>query len=148
MSAINDEEEEEVKAPLLGDDLVLVRAGEFVPRGKFEIWNEDRLFGANGRVLRYIALFFICVLTFGSYYVYDTPGAIQTSLESYYDITDSQYALLYSVYSWPNTVIVFFGGYLVDRFGVRLCCLIFRLVGTHALTMRFNEPTRATVRWC
>ena len=35
-------------------------------------------------------------------------------------VNAGQYQILYTVYSIPNTVIVFFGGFLIDRvFGVR-----------------------------
>jgi MFS family permease len=73
----------------------------------------------------------ICFLTFGSYWVYDTPGAIQTPLTYYFaesgmTYTNSDNSLLYSVYSWPNVILAFFGGYIIDRFlGVRLGSLLF-----------------------
>jgi MFS family permease len=35
------------------------------------------------------------------------------------------YSLLYSVYSLPNIVLPFFGGVFVDRFGARVCLLVF-----------------------
>lgn len=36
------------------------------------------------------------------------------------DITTSQFMLMYSLYSWPNVIICFFGGYLIDRWlGIR-----------------------------
>ncbi len=40
------------------------------------------------------------------------------------DVTE--YTLLYSLYAWPNVILAFFGGYLIDRlFGVRIGALIF-----------------------
>ena len=48
------------------------------------------------------------VLTFFSHYVQDM--GVQTN----------QYVLLYSLYSYPNVILCFFGGFLLDRvFGVR-----------------------------
>ena len=42
------------------------------------------------------------------------------------DITN--YALLYSLYSWPNVVLSVFGGFLLDRvFGVRWGAIIFSI---------------------
>jgi MFS family permease len=35
------------------------------------------------------------------------------------------FGLLYTLYSAPNVILPFFGGYLVDRIGVRTCLLIF-----------------------
>lgn len=41
-------------------------------------------------------------------------------------VSVTQYALLYSLYSWPNVILSVFGGYLLDRvFGVRLGTIIF-----------------------
>jgi nitrate/nitrite transporter NarK len=62
-----------------------------------------------------------CFLTFGSYYCYDIVGALSpVLLDPFYQITTTQESFLYAVYSLPNTVIPFFGGFLVDRvLGVR-----------------------------
>jgi MFS family permease len=35
------------------------------------------------------------------------------------------FSLLYTVYSVPNCVLPFFGGFFVDKLGVRLCLLAF-----------------------
>jgi MFS family permease len=35
------------------------------------------------------------------------------------------FSLMYTLYSAPNVILPFFGGYFVDLFGVRLCLLIF-----------------------
>ena len=56
---------------------------------------------------------------------------------SHFDFTDQNdikpkpvnfeilFSLLYTVYSVPNIILPFFGGYFVDRFGVRICLLWF-----------------------
>ena len=42
------------------------------------------------------------------------------------EVSVTKYALLYSLYSWPNVILSVFGGYLLDRvLGVRLGTLIF-----------------------
>ena len=43
------------------------------------------------------------------------------------DTFSVNFNLLYSVYSWPNVVLPFLGGYLSDRLGVRLMLLVFLL---------------------
>lgn len=100
--------DEKMKDPLLaksaGDDAANEDA--FVGKTRFQRWNGDTAFGINGRVVRFLVLALICILTFGSYFVYDIPGSIQGSIESYYNANDFQFSLLYSVYSWPNTVQV------------------------------------------
>ena len=41
-------------------------------------------------------------------------------------VSVTQYALLYSLYSWPNVILSVFGGYLIDRvFGVRVGTIVF-----------------------
>lgn len=88
---------------------------------------EDRLARVPG-CFRAMILLCICFLTFGSYWVFDTPGAIQTQLEAWFgpSYTNADNSLLYSIYSWPNTVLALFGGFIVDRItGVRLGALIF-----------------------
>ena len=86
---------------------------------------------------RLVVLILICNITFGSYYCYDIPGALKGAIfDDIPEMTQLKYNLLYSLYSWPNTVQVFFGGYVIDRYlGVRkgcaICCTI--LVAGQAL---------------
>jgi MFS family permease len=47
-------------------------------------------------------------------------------LQQFYTIDDAQYSVLYSIYSWPNTVQVFFGGFIIDKYlGIRKGALVF-----------------------
>ncbi|XP_066142142.1 major facilitator superfamily domain-containing protein 1-like [Euwallacea fornicatus] len=74
----------------------------------------------NGKAHRFIALIFMCLLGFGSYFCYDNPSALQAHFQKDLNITETQYTILYSIYSWPNTIMCFFGGFLIDRvFGIR-----------------------------
>jgi hypothetical protein len=52
-----------------------------VPANGFLKWNGDSVFGSRGRVYRFAALLLICLLTFGSYFSYDIPGSISTSIQ-------------------------------------------------------------------
>ncbi|XP_074026714.1 lysosomal dipeptide transporter MFSD1 isoform X2 [Leptinotarsa decemlineata] len=70
---------------------------------------------------RFVALIFMCFLSFGSYFCYDNPAALQDYLKKDLNLTETQYTALYSVYSWPNVVLNVVGGFLIDRvFGIRL----------------------------
>ena len=81
------------------------------------------------RVHRYIALFFMCCMGFGSYFAFDSPAALQEQITRDMDITTAEYGQLYSLYSWPNVVLCFFGGFLIDRvFGIRMGAIIFSSV--------------------
>lgn len=64
----------------------------------------------------------------GNYYCYDNPAALKTQIQAQMgDPADyeTMYSLLYTVYSLPNIILPFFGGYFVDLMGVRLCLLVF-----------------------
>lgn len=78
--------------------------------------------------LRWLVLVFACLMLIGSYYCYDIPAACKTQLGAYMGFTseyETYFGLLYTLYAVPNVILPFFGGYFVDKFGVRLCLLIF-----------------------
>lgn len=78
---------------------------------------------------RVLALLLMCFLCFGSYFCYDTPGALADNFKEDSHLNTSQFALLYSIYSWPNVILCFIGGYLIDRyFGVRLGTVIYMTI--------------------
>ncbi|XP_025832730.1 major facilitator superfamily domain-containing protein 1 isoform X2 [Agrilus planipennis] len=75
----------------------------------------------RGKSHRFVALFFMCFLSFGSYFCYDNPGALEDNFLKDLNITTTKYSLFYSLYSWPTVVLCFIGGYLIDSvFGIRL----------------------------
>ncbi|CAG2113021.1 unnamed protein product, partial [Medioppia subpectinata] len=96
---------------------------------------------------RYFVLVFMCFLGFGMssansipdpyhslnllcakqiYFCYDGPGALQDEITDDMNISVSQFSGLYAWYSWPNVILCFFGGFLIDRlFGIRLGAIIF-----------------------
>ncbi|XP_020611830.1 major facilitator superfamily domain-containing protein 1-like [Orbicella faveolata] len=77
---------------------------------------------------RYFVLGLICFLSFGSYYCYDNPAALEKTIEQDMGVQADSYVLLYSLYSYPNVILCFFGGFLLDRvFGMRLGTIIFSL---------------------
>lgn len=85
--------------------------------------------------LKWRILAVACFLTFGSYYIYDFPGALGTaqahSIEALFESKGKKYTqadnlALYSVYSWPNVILAFFGGILIDNvLGLRRAMLLF-----------------------
>ncbi|XP_059060480.1 major facilitator superfamily domain-containing protein 1-like [Achroia grisella] len=81
------------------------------------------------KIHRFTALLLMCFLCFGSYFCYDTPGALVDNFKDDSHLNTSQFALLYSIYSWPNVILCFIGGYLIDRyFGVRLGTVIYMAI--------------------
>lgn len=80
---------------------------------------------------KYVVLFFMCFLSFGSYFCYDTPGALQDTIIRDLELSTSQYVLFYSLYSWPNVILCFFGGLLLDNvFGICWGTIIFSVIVT------------------
>uniref|UniRef100_A0A8C7LE11 Lysosomal dipeptide transporter MFSD1 n=1 Tax=Oncorhynchus kisutch TaxID=8019 RepID=A0A8C7LE11_ONCKI len=55
----------------------------------------------------------------GSYFCYDNPAALQTQVIQDMKLNTSMFMQLYAWYSWPNVVLCFLGGFLLDR---RACC--------------------------
>ncbi|NXY10382.1 MFSD1 protein, partial [Pteruthius melanotis] len=75
---------------------------------------------------RLLVLALMCFLGFGSYFCYDNPAALQTQVQRDMKVNTAQFMALYAWYSWPNVVLCFFGGFLIDRvFGIRLGTIIF-----------------------
>ncbi|KYQ89568.1 major facilitator superfamily domain-containing protein 1 [Tieghemostelium lacteum] len=96
-------------------------------------------------LFRYLGLLFICLITFGSYYIYDIPGAFGANvLAPFYHTSTINYGILYSVYNFPNMIIVFFGGYFIDTlFGLRKGALIFcSLVMAGQIIFAISASTR------
>lgn len=78
---------------------------------------------------RLLALFLMCLIGFGSYFCFDNPGALQDNFIKDMDLTTSQFVYLYSWYSWPNVIMCFIGGFLIDSvFGIRLGTVIYALL--------------------
>lgn len=77
---------------------------------------------------RLVVLVFMCFLGFGSYFCYDNPAALQTQFLQVMKLDTTDFMQLYAWYSWPNVVLCFLGGFLLDRvFGIRLGTIIFSL---------------------
>ena len=85
--------------------------------------------------LKWRILAVACVLTFGSYYIYDFPASIGTgtgaTIQTRFvadgkDYNQAMNQALYSVYSYPNTVLAIFGGLLIDKYiGLRKSMILF-----------------------
>lgn len=74
-------------------------------------------------------LFFICLLSFGSYFCYDNPAALQDAFLTDLHLTVTEFMNLYAFYSWPNVVLSLIGGFLIDRvIGIRWGTILFASV--------------------
>lgn len=113
-------------------------------------------------LLKWRVLIFCCFLTFGSYYIYDFPGSIGTGPENtiqalFYEkgkeYTQAMNLALYSIYSWPNSVLAIFGGLLIDKYlGLRRAMLLFCALVTAGAGLFYvgvvttNYPVMMTAR--
>lgn len=91
---------------------------------------------------RFSILLFICLLTFGSYFAYDSIGALAPTLIKHLNLGRETIGSLYSAYSLAAIFIVFFGGMLIDRLGPRKASLLFSaLVTLGALIVALANST-------
>ncbi|KAJ3370661.1 hypothetical protein GGF31_003975 [Allomyces arbusculus] len=82
--------------------------------------------------MHWIILALGCLITFGNYYCYDLPAALNVPLRAWLDVEYDVYQyylnLLYSCYSLPNIFLPLVGGYLVDALGARRMMLTFSAI--------------------
>jgi len=67
---------------------------------------------------RWTVLFIACLFSVSSYFSYDAVGVIQSDLMEEFHLSSSQFGLLYSVYSFPNMILPFVGGFVLDKVGL------------------------------
>ncbi|ERE90983.1 major facilitator superfamily domain-containing protein 1 [Cricetulus griseus] len=114
------EEEDEEARGLLGDRPEGDNAVPGAPRALPALCDPSHL------AHRLVVLFLMCLLGFGSYFCYDSPAALQTQVKQDMQVNTTKFMLLYAWYSWPNVVLCFLGGFLIDRiFGIRWGTVIF-----------------------
>jgi len=79
----------------------------------------------SGKPYRFIVLAFAALMAFGSYFAYDSVGAIETTLIQVFHTDRAAIGTMYTMYSVAAVVAVGAGGVLIDRVGVRRASLIF-----------------------
>ena len=77
------------------------------------------------RPYRFIILAFAALMAFGSYFAYDSVGAIETTLIQVFHTDRAAIGTMYTMYSVAAVFAVLAGGFLIDRVGVRRASLIF-----------------------
>jgi MFS family permease len=87
-------------------------------------------FDPAGRSFRFVVLFVASLLTYGSYFAYDSVGAIPDQLMKKWGVDQTAIGALYSVYSLAAIVTLLLGGMIIDRFGTRKASLAFSTLVT------------------
>ncbi len=93
---------------------------------------------------RFTTLVFISLIAFGSYFAYDSIGAISSSLVKVMGEGRDIIGSFYSAYSIAAFFSLLIGGILVDRLGVRLSSIIFStivLIGVAVVAIFYTNPT-------
>lgn len=78
--------------------------------------------------LRWVVVLLASFLVFGNDYCYDLPQALQTPIQEKFGISEVEFNLLYSVYSLPNILLPFIGGYILDYFGIKAGVLLYNIL--------------------
>ena len=82
-------------------------------------------FSPAARPYRFMVLAFAALMAFGSYFAYDSVGAIETTLIQVFHTDRTAIGTMYTMYSVAAVFAVLAGGFLIDRAGVRRASLIF-----------------------
>ncbi len=102
------------------------------------------LFHPSGKPYRFTVLLFAALMAFGSYFAYDSVGAIETTLIQVFHSNRAAIGSMYSMYSFAAVFAVLGGGMLIDRAGVRRASMIFSLLvvaGAAIVAWSPNLPT-------
>jgi len=87
--------------------------------------NSVSVFHPTTKLYRFTILFFVSMLTFGSYFAYDSLGAIAPTLLRVLSLDRSVIGGMYTIYSVAAIPAVLIGGFLLDRIGTRKATAIF-----------------------
>jgi MFS family permease len=101
-------------------------------------------FHVSGRPYRFTVLLFASIMAFGSYFAYDSVGAIETTLIRVFHTDRAAIGSMYSLYSFAAVFAVLGGGVLIDRAGVRRASMIFSalvVLGSAIVAWAPNLPT-------
>lgn len=79
---------------------------------------------------RWYALALITTMPLGAYYSFDFPAFLAEPLLSLFNIGQTRFSLLYSIYSMPNMILPLFGGLFLDKVGIHKGLLITSLFVT------------------
>ena len=81
--------------------------------------------------LRWLVLFFGTVFFMGSYFCYDNPAALKSKFTSDpFDLSETQFNALYTIYALPNMILPIFGGIFMDKLGFRFGLILFTVILT------------------
>jgi MFS family permease len=78
-----------------------------------------------GVLFRFTVLSTVAFILLAGYFSDETIGATNSELRAQMNLTPTEIGWIYSASYGPNIIMIFIGGFLVDRFGVRIMSLIY-----------------------
>jgi MFS family permease len=106
------------------------------------------IFHPSRGLFRFTILGLVSLLPFGSYFAYDSLGAITPTLVKALGVDRGDVGATYTIYSVAAILSVLMGGFLFDRIGPRLASLLFMilvLVGTLIVALAPHVAPRPAV---
>jgi MFS family permease len=97
------------------------------------------------RPYRFIVLLVVSFIIYGSYFAYDSVGAIEDYLMEAMGIGQSDIGLMYSLYSWGAICTLLVAGWLIDRVGTRRSSMLFSGVVTAGAVIVAAAPGTRTI---
>lgn len=87
----------------------------------------------QGPAAKWVVLFLSSFVSFSAYFALDVPSAVQERLRVMFGASAGMdfevfFGLTYSLYSFPNMILPFFGGFLTSRFGAAYTTLGFTVI--------------------
>lgn len=75
---------------------------------------------------KYSIILISTLLSLGKNYCYNIPQALETQfLKGDFELTNIEFDLFYSIFSFPNIILPFFGGIFIDKLGNRIALMLF-----------------------
>jgi MFS family permease len=100
------------------------------------------LFHPSRRPYRFGVLLVATLMIFGSYFAYDSVGAIEDYLMESMGIGQADIGLMYTWYSWGAIFTLLGAGWLIDRMGTRRSSILFSAVLTFGAVIVAAAPDK------
>lgn len=70
----------------------------------------------------------LSLIFLGSFYIHDIPAILISTLEDKFQVEDTEYNALYSIYVFPNLIAPILGGIFIDKVGARIGVVVFTTI--------------------
>ena len=97
---------------------------EYDDYGSFFMNNNDDLNKNKSDGFRWWVLMGCALMHFSIWYSFFIPSGLQTQFITYYNLTNNDYDLLFSISTGPTFIIPIFAGLIVDQIGISLIIFI------------------------